>query len=83
MAFFDGVRAMTDRAELEREVAPYRNMTDEQLDAILHSVVRTAARLAADRPDSRAVYAWRDPLPQESVELFKRLREAYRNRPTQ
>jgi len=64
-----------------REAEPYRDMTPEQHFRATAAACRAAARQLAQRPDRRRLLDYRDPLPDDSIRLLRRMRAAYRGRP--
>jgi hypothetical protein len=69
-----------NRTSVEREAAPYREMTATQRLEILDSLCRDAMALLASRPDRQRVLEFRDRLPPSAVEALARLRAEYRAR---
>lgn len=63
-----------NRTAVAREAEPYRAMTAEERWRATAAACRAAARQLAHRPDRERLLAWRDPLPDSSIELLRRLR---------
>ena len=67
-----------NRTAVAREAAPYRGLTPTQRAHALAAACRAAARQLAGRPDRQRLLEYRDPLPQSSVVVLRRLRAAAR-----
>jgi hypothetical protein len=52
-------------------------LTTEERSRSTAAACRAAARQLANRPDRERILAYRDPLPENSVRILKRLREEY------
>lgn len=72
--------ATDNHASVEREAAPYRDMTEVERFEQTASACRTAAVLLESRADRDVVLGYRDPLPKSTVQALARLREQYRRR---
>jgi hypothetical protein len=70
--------AVDNRTAVAREAAPYRGLTPAQRAQALAAACRAAARQLAERPDRQRLLEYRDPLPQSSVAVLRRLRAAAR-----
>ena len=71
---------ISNRESVEREAAPYRGMTPSERARVLRAACRAASRQLAGRTDRERLLAYRDPLPESSVQGLKRLRARYRQR---
>ena len=58
---------------VEREVAAYRDMPFEQKLRVSRALCREAGAVLAARADGQQMWAWIDPLPDSTVEAFRRL----------
>jgi hypothetical protein len=65
-----------NRTAVAREAAPYRGLTPEARWRATAAACRAAARQLAHRSDRERILAFRDPLPESSVEALRRLRAA-------
>lgn len=69
-----------NRTAVAREAVAYRDMTPEQHWQATAAACRAAARQLAHRSDRERLLAYRDPLPESSVAVLRRLRAAARRR---
>lgn len=69
---------ISNRESVEREAAPYRGLSPEERFRSTAAACRSAARQLRSRPDRERLLAYQDPLSDESVATFRKLREAYR-----
>jgi hypothetical protein len=67
-----------NRTAVAREAEPYRALTSEERARATAAACRAAARQLAHRADRERMLAYRDPLPESSVALLRRLRAAAR-----
>ncbi len=69
---------LDNRTAVAREAAPYRGLTPAQRTQALAAACRAAARQLAARPDRQRLREYRDPLPESSAAVLRRLRAAAR-----
>lgn len=69
---------LTNEQSVWREVERYRKMTPSERAELLFAVCRDAETLARVGGREEFCHRWQDPLPESSVQLLARLREAYR-----
>jgi hypothetical protein len=69
-----------NRTAVEREAAPYRGLSAAERWRLTAAACRAAARQLASRPDREKLLAYRDPLPESSLAILRRLREQHRRR---
>ena len=67
-----------NRTAVAREAEPYRSLTVEARWRATAAACRGAARQLAQRADRERLLAYRDPLPESSVLVLRRLRAAAR-----
>ena len=67
-----------DREEEHPEAAECRRLTLEERRDRLVSVCRAAMSIMNARTDSDLAFAYKSPLPEESINLLARLRERFR-----
>lgn len=67
-----------NRTSVEREAAAYRHLTPQARGRATAAACRSAARQLASRPDRARLLEYRDPLPESTVAILRRLRAAYR-----
>jgi hypothetical protein len=72
--------AVSNRESVEREAAPYRNLSPEERFRATAAACRSAARQLRARPDRDRLLAYQDRLSDESIATLRRLREAFRRR---
>jgi hypothetical protein len=65
-----------NRTAVAREAEPYRRLTPEARWRATAAACRAAAQQLAHRPDRQRLLDYRDPLPESSVRLLRRLRAA-------
>ena len=63
-----------DRTSIDREAAPYLGMPAEERARATAAACRAAARQLANRPDRARLLAYRDPLPERTIVILRRLR---------
>lgn len=68
-----GLRRRNDRDAILDDLAPYRGTTVAERSAIMSDLCRFAAEQIAAQPDPQRILAWQDPMPAESVALWRRL----------
>ncbi len=65
-------------ASIEAEAAPWRTVSIEDKGRAMRDACATAGRFTRARADAERVYAWRDPLPDSTIEALRRLQAAYK-----
>lgn len=60
-------------AEVEPDVAPFRDMSPDERGEILASVCRSAWEIMRSRSDFETAVNWRDPRSPESLATWQRL----------
>ena len=70
--------AVDNRTAVDREAEPYRGMSSEEHWRLTAAACRAAARQLANRADRERILAYRDPLPESTVRLLRRLRDQHR-----
>jgi len=66
--------AIDNDASVRHEAEPYLGLTPQQRAALTAMACRAAARQLLARPDHERLLAYRDPLPESTVQLLTRLR---------
>jgi len=69
-----------NRTAVAQEAAPYRNLTTEERWRATAAACRAAAKQLALRPDRERLLAYRDPLPQSTIDALRRLRASAAHR---
>jgi hypothetical protein len=69
-----------NRTAVSREAETYRGMTPEDHGRATAAACRAAAQQLAHRPDRQRMLDHRDPLPDSSALVLRRLRAAARRR---
>ena len=69
-----------NRTAVSREAEAYRGLTPEERWRATAAACRAAARQLAQRADRERLVNYRDPLPESSVLVLRRLRAAARRR---
>jgi hypothetical protein len=67
---------VSNRTSVQREAKPYRGMSAEEHWRATAAACRSAARQLARRPDRGRILEYRDPLPESSIQILRRLRRA-------
>ena len=71
--------AVDNRTAVAREAAPYRGLSAEERWRATAAACRAAARQLMQRPDAQRLLDYRDPLPQSTIDIWRRLRAATRD----
>ena len=69
-----------NRTAVSREAEAYRGLTPEERWRATAAACRAAAQQLAHRPDRARLLDYRDPLPESSLLVLRRLRAAARRR---
>jgi hypothetical protein len=67
---------VSNRISIDREAAPYRGMSAEERWRATAAACRSAARQLAQRADRERILEYRDPLPESTIRILRRLRRA-------